>query len=281
MKKIKLVDNTEITFEELALSDSNGIPHVMTLLQEKRLNPEDVPEELLSLKNNSSISVLNVCIERLKEPVPDNDGQIVPRALFLANKHGCGLPLHFRKVKEILRIARENGWSVAHEMASQNLLPESMMTEEILSLTNDTGYAVAYAAAWHDSLPGWAKRRKDILLLGNGQGDYVVHELARNGKLPVEMMTPDILHLENKNGITVFSAIVFGKHLSPEILMLPWNKKIRIFKYLSSAEFLNQNLSQQTIKYVKEQLAVFEALMWKKSFSTLSVIGHDHEDLER
>ncbi len=342
MKQIKLTNGIKTTFDELTSPDSNGVPCVMTLLREKLLNPEDVPEELLYFTDKSGMSVLDVCVERFREPVRNENNEIVPRVFVLTHGTKCKLPLYFRKIKTILAITDDDGeivanniifrgylpssiiteeilklkdqnectvayyaakwnalpkWAkrrkdilllgngrgdyVVHVLARRGKLPSEIMTEEILKLTSWNGCAVAYYAAAWNSFPEWAKKRKDILLLGNGQGDYVAHVLASRGDLSMESMTPDILHLENKNGITVFSTIVFGKHLSPEILMLPWNKKIRIFKYLSSAEFLNQNLSEQTIKYVKEQLAAFEALVWKKSFSTLSVIDHNHEDMER
>ena len=201
--EIRLVNGTKLTLDELAAPDLRGTPRVMTLLREKRLNPEDVPEELLYLKDNSGTSVLDVCIERFKEPLSDDDGQIVPRALFLAGKIDGRLPLHFREIKEILRIAREDGWTVAHEMASSGYLPKRMMTKEILKLTDASGCAVAYHAARWKHFPKWATKRKDILLLGDGRGDYVAHELTRWGKLPSEMMTEDILKLKNKDGCTV------------------------------------------------------------------------------
>ena len=233
-------------------------------------------------------SVLNVCIERFREPVPDGHGQIVPRALFLANKPDCELPLYFRKVKEILRIAREDGWSVAHEMASQRNLPAEMMTEDILKQANKEGCFVAYHAAGNDSFPDWAKRNKDkdILMLGNGKGDYVAHVLARLGKLPAEMMTPDILKLKNLCKQTVFSVIVSEKYLSTQIVLLPWDKKTRVFEYLRSKQFQKQVQSKQVqskqdMIYVKEQLATFEAFIQRESISALSVIGHDCENMER
>ncbi len=208
MKKIKLTDGVELTLKELAVTDRNGTPCVMTLLRKKKLNPENIPEELLPLKDESGTSVLDVCIERFKEPVINNRGQTVPRALSLANKFGCRFPLHFRSIREILAIANKDGWSVAHEAASQRFLPKNMITEEILFWTDTTGCSVAYHAAMWNSLPEWAQRRRDILLLGNGQGDYVAHVLAQFGKLPSEMMTEDILSLTDNIACSVAYYII-------------------------------------------------------------------------
>ncbi len=395
MNKIKLIDGIVITFKKLAVLDLQGTPYVITLLRKKKLTPEDVPEKLLSLHDQSGTSVLNVCIERLKEPVSDNDGKTVPRALFLANKPDCELPLHFRKVKEILRIAREDGWSVTHEMISQNLLPKSMMTEEILKLTDASGCAVAYYAAWHNSLPSWAKRRRDILLLGNGkkdyvahvlaklgklpeemmteeilkltdasectvayytagwdsfselakrrrdilllgngQGDYVAHMLAKRDKLPAEMMTPDILKLKNRHQDsvayyaawnntfpewakrnkdilmlgsaqgdkvahvlvwrkalpvetitsdilklqdsserTILAILISKRCLSPKIMLLPWDEKTKVCEHLLSKEFGDQFQNEEDIMYVKQQIM---EMIQKQSLSALSVLAvHD------
>ena len=341
MRKIQLTDGTEMTLDELASPDPYGTPYVITLLRERRLNPEDVLEELLPLKDRDDTSVLDMCIKRFKEPLSDDDGKIVPRALFLANKPGCRLPLHFRNTKEILLIAREDGWSVAHEMAFHGFLPESAMTEDILKLTNTSGCSVAYNAAWykhfpdwakkrrdilllrngsgtyvahvlarwgklpsemmtedllqlqdqngctlaynaawHDSFPDWAKKKRNILLLENGQGDYVIHILAWKGELPVEMMTPDILHFENKNGIAVLFAIVSGKQLSQEILLLPWDEKRKVFEYLLSKQARkNKNLQdEEKIFYVKEQIM---KLIQKQLILELSVNCNDWNEMER
>ena len=335
MNKVKLTDGTELTFNKLAVTDLHDTPYVMMLLREKKLNSEDVPEELLSLKDNSGTSVLDICIERFKESVPDNNGRIMPRVFHLMNSNKCKLPLHFRKVKEILRIARENGWSVAHEMASlgyfspemmiedilkltnasgcsvayyaakytffpdwakrrrdilllgdgqgtlvahvlveREKLPSEMMTEEVLKLTDASGCTVAYYAAVWKLLPDWAKRRKDILLLGNGKGDYVAHVLARRGILPVEMMTKNILCLENKKGITVLAALVSGRHLSPEILMLPWGRNTKVFEHLLSEQFLRQVEKNEIITYVKEEII---KMMQIQSIAELSIQIQNHD----
>ncbi len=217
MNKIKLTDRTKPTNNEHELieTDSFGVPRIITLLRVKLLNPEDIPEKLLSLKDNTGTSVLDVCIKRLQEPVIDGCSRSVPRAILLAGKSDCGFPLHFRKVKEILQIAREDGWSVAHYLAWRGKLPIKMMTEEILKLTTKDGCSVAYyAAAYQQSFPDWAKRSKEILLLGNGQGDYVAHVLAKHGKLPEESMTEEILKLKNRSKCSVVYKVVCSWHAS-------------------------------------------------------------------
>ena len=55
-KKILSIDGTELTLKELATPDRTGNPRVMTLLRKKKLNPEDVPEELLMLSNRNTTS---------------------------------------------------------------------------------------------------------------------------------------------------------------------------------------------------------------------------------
>ena len=340
MKRIQLTNGTKLMSEELAAPDSKGTPRVMTLLLEKLLNPENVPEKLLVLTDNFGTSVLDICIERFQEPVPDGTGQTLPRALFLAGKYRCELPPHFRNCEGILAISREDGWSVAHEMALRGLLPESVMTEEILKLTDASGCSVAYNAAWHKFFPDWAKKRKDILMLDNGQGDYVVHVLARReylpseimtedilkltntsgcsvaysaawyacfpdwakrsrdillldngqgdfvahalakqGTLPVEMMIPEILRLENKRGLSTLAMLVSERHLSPEILMLPWDEKIKVFEYLLSESFQKQKPKEKDMVYIEKQLTALEVLLRKKAFGELSI--RQHQDLRR
>ena len=83
---IQLTDHTKITFDELIAqktSLSENLPKIIRLLREKKLNPEDVPKELLFLKDESGTSVLDVCIERFREPVADERGRILPRVFFL------------------------------------------------------------------------------------------------------------------------------------------------------------------------------------------------------
>ena len=336
MKNIQLTDGTTMTFDELISPDSNGTPYVITLLQERKLNPEDVPEELLSLKNNSGTSVFNICIERFKEPVIDDYGKTLPRALSLASKQSCKLPLYFRENREVIAIAREDGWTVAHEIASQGLLPKNMMTEEILSWTDNIGCAVAYhvaeqglmdilmlddsqrdciahmtvrlkkptekniapeilkvtngnrcSIAYHvaerNPFPNWAKHDKNILLLGNGQGDYVAHVLAQRGYLPLEMMTPDILLLKKKNGTTVLFTLVAGRRLSLEILLLPLNKNTKVFEYLLSKEFQKQKPSEKDMIYLGKQCAKLATLIQKTAIEKLSVQmqNNDCEGIER
>ncbi len=103
MERVQLADGSTTAIFVLILSDFYGKPYVLKLLQERKLHPENVPEELLFLKDRLETSVLDVCVERLQEPVIDDNGQIVPRALFLASKPRCELPLHFRRMKEVLR----------------------------------------------------------------------------------------------------------------------------------------------------------------------------------
>ena len=106
-KKIELTDGTALTIEELATPDRAGNPRVMTLLREKKLNPEDVPEKLLILKDCSGMSVLDVCIERFREPVWNrSEKRYIPRII----KRIWSLPVWFRCVEEILTIV--DGYSI-------------------------------------------------------------------------------------------------------------------------------------------------------------------------
>ncbi len=341
--EISFGDKTNLTLEDLACHDPclPDTPRIMTLLREKKLNPEDVPEELLYFTDKSGMSVLDVCIERFREPVRNENNEIVPRVFSLVDMESCKLPLYFRGVKEILAIARDDGVIAANSMVFWGSLPESMMTEDILKLTdvgcsvaynavvndvlpdwakrrkdilllgnsrgnyvvhalarfarlplemmteeilklqNRDGCFVAFHAAWHNSFPDWAKKRKDILKLGDGKGDYVAHVLARRGELPVEMMTKDILKLKDSDGQTVLAALVLGRNLSQEILLLPWNKNTKVFKYLHSVQFRKQVPNEQDMKYVKKQITIFETHMKIKSIVVLSVVEHGCKDMER
>ncbi len=147
MKKIKLIDGAAITFKKLTVLDLQGTPYVITLLRERRLNPEAVPEEFLSLTDNSGTSVLDICIEQLRELI-----SVYPRALSRARalaidprieygkwkQRKCLLPLHFRKIKEVILISDSLAGSVAHELAKKGLLPVEMMTPDILQFGSST-----------------------------------------------------------------------------------------------------------------------------------------------
>ena len=209
-KKIRLTDGTKLTLKELAAPDVSGSPRVITLLKEKKLNPEDVQEELLMLTDSSGMSVLDLCIKKFREPVRNKHKKFIPRALHLAGSSGkpgtCLLPLHFRMIKQILMLADladRYGNAVAHKLAERDLLPEEMMTEEILTLENKDGCSVAYLLAGINQLPEWAKRNKDILMLGNKSKYPVACELVRNKQLPEERMTKDILMLANHDSYSV------------------------------------------------------------------------------
>ena len=117
-EKIKLTDEITLTLKELVATGTQKT--LIQLLRKKTLNPENVPEEMLMLKDESGTSVLDVCIERFKESVLFNidkngNNRLVPRAWLLANTFKtwtlsetnpleCLLPKHFRTVEEILAI---------------------------------------------------------------------------------------------------------------------------------------------------------------------------------
>ena len=183
-----------------------------------------------------------------------------------------------KKRKDILLLGDGQGNYVAHVLAKLRQLPVEMMTEDILSLTDSVGCSIAYYIAGQNCLPEWLKRHKNILMLGNGRGDYVVHVLARLGKLPKENMTPDILQKTNSNGQSVLFKLVSEQCLSPEILMLPWDEKTKVFEYLLSEEFQQQAISKQDMIYVKEQI---KRLFQKQSLLELSVVCSTYDDMER
>ena len=293
-KKIRLTDGTKLTLEELAAPDRGvpGNPRVMTLLREKKLNPEDVPEELLRLTDNSGMSVLDLCIERFQEPVMDEDEKYVPRALRLVYHNNiCCLPLYFRMIKEIISIADKDGWSVAHRLAARGDLSESMMTDEILKLRDREGYLVAHWLASHKNLPEskmtkeilkskskngtsvasevaftkklpeWAKHDKDILMLSDEKRSYVAHILARNNMLPFAMMTSQILQLKDKNNKTVLYFLIKNRALTSKILLLPWNAETLVYEYIQSK--FQMDLEEEDFNYIIEEfskLAVVSSL---------------------
>ncbi len=285
MKGIQFIDGTEMTFDELTTVDCHGTPYVMMLLRKKLLNPEDVPEELLPLKDNSGASVLDVCIERFKEPIPDNKGRIVPRVFHLTKSNECKLPMHFREVTTILAIAREDGWTVAHNMALWKYLPSKMMTEEILSLVDNFKCSVAYLVVLvfnNEIYLEQIKKYKKLLTLGDGCGEFVAHVLAKRGELPIESMTEEILRFENGNMFTVLDYLWKYKHLSPEILLLPWDEKTKVFEYLLSEEFRKQYPSMEDMVYVTEQLSILAKLIQTKSLSELSKQKkYNYEEMQR
>ena len=85
-KTISLVNETKLTFGELAVANSSGTSYIMTLLLEKKLNTEDVSEKLFGLKNPFGASVMDICfvinkfsrygkipVEKMTEAQVEND----------------------------------------------------------------------------------------------------------------------------------------------------------------------------------------------------------------
>ncbi len=289
MKRIKLVDNTKLTLNELIMTDPEGTPRVMTLLRGKLLKPEDVPEELLYLTDKCGTSVLDVCVERFREWVKvrksrETTDLFVPRALALAeasdNRCTCYLPLHFRKLKNILKIVNpKNEYSVAHVLASQKLLPEESMTEDILKLEDIYRYSVAYEVAQNGNLPVWARSRKDILILNDGYDTYVAHKLAEHNTLPIETMTPDILKLENTFHVTVLDIFICKKYLTPEILALPWDDKKYVFQLIQDSDFRKRSPVKQHLTYIDQTLYKFITTYITQEF--ISSSSQYYQDSER
>ena len=261
MKRIKLTDGTKMTFDELAVMDPNGTPYVMTLLREKLLNPEDVPEELLYLKDKSGASALDLCIERFKEPVPYfrtpyPNVQYVQRIVELIDCINTPLPKYFKKIKRILIITNENNWSIAHSLAIRKDLPVEMMTEDILTLSDDNNCFVASLVAFRRQLPDWAKKRIDILKLSNSDKESLVAQILVNlNDFPSDMIIPEVLQLKNIRGLTVLHSFVKNKRLTKKMMMLPWSMdgKTLIYEHLQSEQFLKK-ASYEDCLYIKEKL---------------------------
>lgn len=94
----------------------------------------------------------------------------------------------------------------------------------------------------------------------------------------MEMMTEDILKLENEFGRTVLAALVSGRHFSQEILMLPWDEHTKVFEHLCSEQFLRQIQNEETLTYVKEEIT---KLMQIQSIVELSRQRQIYEGMER
>jgi hypothetical protein len=73
---------------------------------------------------------------------------------------------------EVLTLADDRGWTVAHILAAWGTLPRGLMTSEVLTLADDWDWTV-------------------------------VHVLAAQGKLPQDCMTPEVLALADLSGCTV------------------------------------------------------------------------------
>ena len=74
-------------------------------------------------------------------------------------------------------VSDEDGWSIAHVLASQRVFPVDFEHWEV---KDHKGFSVAHQAAFHKKLPsGFGK-----WLIVDDRGDSVAHVAARNGTFP-------------------------------------------------------------------------------------------------
>ena len=191
------------------------------------------------------------------------------------DENSCTLPLYFMLIKEVLTTYNEDNWLVAHSLAENRFLPEQMMTRDILERCDRYGYSVAYAAATGRILPSSARLDPDILLLGNGQRDYVAHVLARNGELPIKSMTPGILRLKDRDNYTVLDTLIRNRKLTPQILQLPWDDKKRIFELMQDNKFRNTSPAIYYLDYIDAVLKNF--YIYQAKYDCIVPLSNDLE----
>lgn len=98
---------------------------------------------------------------------------------------------------EALSLADKNGWTAAHELAESSCLVSGnrTMTAEILRMANNDGWTVAHELAIQGCFPKeWMKA--GILLLQNLGGSTVAGILARERRLPPELITPFMANID-------------------------------------------------------------------------------------
>jgi len=107
---------------------------------------------------------------------------------------------------EVMKIADDDGWSVAHQLAfSKHFRPE-LFKKEILEIRDLQGKSVAQILAERmqegDTVPK-ELLDKDILTLQDIKGWSVAHELAGKCLLTEENVPKSVLNLKNFIGISV------------------------------------------------------------------------------
>ena len=235
MKKIKLVDGTTMTLDELVVVDPRGTPYVMTLLRKKQLNPEDVPKKLLSLKNNFGTSVLDICIERFKENI-----------------------------------------SIVQFWEIMGLYPIFVSRARYLVLNLE---AKAQRKELVCLLLPYFRKIKEVLTISDRLNISVTHELVIVGLLPIKMMTPDILKLENTLGVSVLETLIISRQLTPEILSLPLDKETFVFTVLQTA--FQKCMVKEDQQYIDIQLRKIKKLLVKEQINSKHNLRMYNLDLDR
>ena len=192
------------------------------------------------------------------------DSNIRSVAYMLASRNK--LPEWARYDKNILILGDKGQYPVACELARNKKLPEEMITEDILKIERHDGWNVACILAEHNLLPEWAKYDKDILMLVYNNGNFVLHKLAERGALPLEMMTPELLR-NKRLGYSVLDILVRHRHLNPEILELPWDRKTYVFEHVQEMEF-QKTMDEEDLSYIETQ---FKQMQIKQARQRLAV----------
>ena len=238
-KTVLLTDGKILSFDtpvELETFFFENVHLLIPLLQNCQIHPEEIPESLLAVKDVSGISVFDVCLQRLQEPVKEIRTQVsssgnyalvlvnqkekiqtgyASRAWYLAKNRK--LQKAFLKNFTILRLADKNGFSVAHHAAQHGRLSTKVMVPEILCLVDNNGFAVAHALAQQGDLPESALTT-EILSLSTIQKQTLYHFLARGRIFPKRFMTKEILCLADISGWSVAHELARKKALPEEYI---------------------------------------------------------------
>jgi len=159
-------------------------------------------KRLIESLNPSEIKELNTLLET---PFPEDSEYGKERdfsAVEIARQIEKGI---IKETKEILMKQDEDGWSVAHALAScSDRTKWSTNDKEILMLQDEEGESVASTLAIYSSITKWITNDKDVLMLQDKWGWSAAFPLAYS--FPYTKWTtndPDILNLKTSEGTTV------------------------------------------------------------------------------
>lgn len=104
--------------------------------------------------------------------------------------------------EEQLKIANEEGWTVAHELSKFCSLPKQSISPEYVFLADSEGWTVGHLLALNGLLPKKYMTKK--VLKTKDFDDYTIaHCLAENGNLPKKFWNSSIFSLQTFYGFTV------------------------------------------------------------------------------
>lgn len=194
---------------------------------------------------------------------------------------------------------RDEGWTVAHYLAGNDLFPEENITEDILRISNGKGRLVAHVLAMQKKLPArfftlpvlslkdldgdvvahslvWKYEKEeldtfltgDILRIANDDGWSAAHILVRRNALPERFLTEDVLLVAAHSGWTVAHELAVKGTLPERFIFSPegiLNEDIGM--RTAHLEYFDRRPAAKTVFDRKSALkTVFEILIENDAF---------------